>query len=120
MKLHNLLALVTLGLCLAAGTAQADDYPVFQPAPGQPVVDNGAPRAPLFARTWEVTKEFAQNHGVLCAAHHNGDVGCSNWVSEMRYIFGSCRVWWGESCQQCQRTGEPATARPGCNGPGCR
>jgi hypothetical protein len=37
------------------------------------------------------------NHGMGCWSHHVV-FGCGSFHSEMRFIFGSCRAFFGDRC----------------------
>ncbi|MCI0379265.1 MAG: hypothetical protein L0215_16775 [Gemmataceae bacterium] len=38
-----------------------------------------------------------ERRGIGCYAHHN-ELGCGSFCSEMTFIFGSCRTFFGEQC----------------------
>ena len=42
---------------------------------------------------------FLNKHGLGCYAHHD-QIGCSSFHSEFRFIFGSCRAFFGEPCNR--------------------
>src|SRR5262245_57250785 len=42
-------------------------------------------------------KAFFQRHNCCCASHHN-DLGCTGGDADCKFIFGSCRTFWGEPC----------------------
>ncbi len=46
--------------------------------------------------------------GVCCWSHHNSYYSCGSLCSELRFVFGSCRAFFGEPCQH----GPPAMPLP--------
>ncbi|MCI0743461.1 MAG: hypothetical protein L0Y72_30915 [Gemmataceae bacterium] len=38
-----------------------------------------------------------ERRGIGCYAHHT-ELGCGSFCSEMTFIFGSCRTFYGEEC----------------------
>jgi hypothetical protein len=45
------------------------------------------------------TRRFFNNLGLGCWTHHD-QFGCSSFWSEFRFVFGSCRSFFGEPCAQ--------------------
>jgi hypothetical protein len=94
-----------LSLILAAGwwvqqlpaqtpTAPVPTAPVqVQPAQpvGQPIDSDVAPKRKSF-----ILRLF-NNHGYGCYSTV-GDCGCGSTASELTFIFGSCRAFFGEPC----------------------
>jgi hypothetical protein len=42
---------------------------------------------------------LANHHGMACVSNQDNWGGCGCFCSEMRFIFGSCRSFFGEPCQ---------------------
>jgi hypothetical protein len=87
-----------LGWGVWAGLARAggpDLYPKFPPGanelpPGHPPIDSSPSKWPLL--------DWARYHRPLCCwASFNG-YGCSSLHSELGFVFGSCRTFFGEPC----------------------
>jgi hypothetical protein len=89
--------IVTLGLALSRASAQAPLVPASQmidpnpitPLPAilqRPITPGPAPHFPI-----------ANKHGYLCGAD-NEWMGCGNWATEFRFVFGSCRQFFVEPC----------------------
>ena len=115
---------ILLALGLMRGTIRADDprpmpngpatAPIMeQPAPVQGPVfssgdailpegpgaadDPGGPHSLRERIGAHIRKCLAANVPLFCWAHHNG-LGCGNIDSECKFIFGSCRTFYGEPC----------------------
>jgi hypothetical protein len=96
-----------LGWSACAGLACAigPEFPRTPPGatelpPGHPGVDNSPVKHPLL--------EFVRRGRPLCCwASFNG-YGCSSGKSELAFIFGSCRTFFGEPCLK----GAPPSALP--------
>lgn len=54
-----------------------------------PVLDSLAKRRPV--------RDWLHNHTIGCWAHHN-KYGCGSVRSDLNFIFGSCRSFFGEPC----------------------
>src|SRR5262249_3229241 len=93
-------------LPIVTESAAVDTIPV-QPIgslgaiPGQPTSSLGAiiaPAAPATdVRTGRPLADILHRHGYCCGTDP-GYPGCSSLVDECRFIFGSCRTFFGESC----------------------
>ncbi len=44
-------------------------------------------------------KDCLNKYGLCCWSHHNS-LGCSSFEAEYRFIFGSCRTFYGEPCER--------------------
>lgn len=53
---------------------------------------------PVIPSKDQPVRDYARKCNFACWTHHNQPPGCSSLVSELRFIFGSCRSWYGESC----------------------
>lgn len=86
------------GLLLAFSTAaSAQERPpvTVETMPEPYVVSHPFPTAEpgMVGRTYPILNK----HGLCCNAHHSW-FGCGNFHSEMTFIFGSCRTFFGEPC----------------------
>jgi hypothetical protein len=73
--------------------------------PGLPPVDSSPSKYPLY--------DWARYHRPLgCWASFNG-YGCSSLHSELAFVFGSCRTFFGEPCLK----GAPPSPLPPAGGP---
>jgi len=96
-------------LFIGVGTASALPptlvVPPF-PHPGYPVAPPAAPilGGPLAApdNTPPGLKGCLNRHGLACVSHHSW-FGCGNFRSEMTFIFGSCRTFFGQACVPIER-----------------
>lgn len=117
---------VTVGLGVAAGLARGQ---MMAPPTAAPVIVNsGAPLQPVPTSSYESYGAAAgeagcsscqnRSHSHLfnwlhdhqpcgCWSHHNS-AGCGSLLSETKFIFGSCRTFFGEPCQK----GPPASPIP--------
>jgi hypothetical protein len=100
--LRHLLAATILAVLGASGAVRAQ-----QPACATCNTANtangrtpdGTAQAPLLAKTRLVpscAEFFTRPCG--CWQHHNCDYNCSSLDSELIFIFGGCRQWYGEPC----------------------
>jgi hypothetical protein len=74
-----------IGLGVWAGLARSEE-----PVPVG--LESQKPPAP-FLTAW------FQRHNCCCASHHN-DLGCTSGKADCKFIFGSCRTFFGEPCPQ--------------------
>src|SRR5437016_1900584 len=88
---NTLAALVTLSV---GGLASAQSPPTVI-VPNGPVTEAIVPDSQS-ARVRPLQK-LLNNHGVGCWAHHL-ELGCGSFHSEFRFVFGSCRTFYGERC----------------------
>jgi hypothetical protein len=42
-------------------------------------------------------QRLLNSHGMGCASNFN-NLGCGNFCSEFKFVFGSCRTFFGQSC----------------------
>ncbi len=102
-----------LGWGVCAGLARAADrdlYPRTPPGanelpPGLPPVDSSPSRAPL-------KDACTKGRPLDCWSSFNG-YGCGSVRSELAWLFGSCRTFFGEPCLK----GAPPSALPPWAGP---
>jgi hypothetical protein len=66
--------------------------------PGQEPPPNGPVRR-FFYNVGNCTRDFWQRQGFCCWDTHNS-VGCGNLTSDLVFMFGSCRQFFGEPCMQ--------------------
>ena len=52
---------------------------------------------PLPPPTPRPYQRVLNSHGMSCASNFN-QVGCGNFWSEFRFVFGSCRTFFGQPC----------------------
>jgi hypothetical protein len=84
--------------------------------PAETVLDEGCGGKSLRGRIlpWHPLHDWVQNHpSIGCFAHHN-TLGCGSLNSECKFIFGSCRTFYGEPCLK----GPPPSPFPPGYGPG--
>jgi hypothetical protein len=70
-------------------------------APTEPEVDlvevlGLRPTGPDLKR-FHLVSNAVKQHPCYCVAHHNS-VGCGSFKAECAYIFGGCRLFYGEPC----------------------
>lgn len=106
---------------LPVGPPNSQNAPVFVPVPAEPPGSEavtapspqGSVTAAPFTDTTEaiappvplppppprvpVKKGFLARHGLCCWTTHY-TLGCSSLKSECKFIFGSCRTFYGEPC----------------------
>jgi hypothetical protein len=94
--MRRILFVALLGLVLAStrGAAQDPIFPV--PVVAQPD-DAVLPGPPPGRVSW--IKACFQRHNCCCAAHHN-DLGCTSGKADCKFIFGSCRTFFSQPCEQ--------------------
>jgi hypothetical protein len=103
-----------LGLGVWAGLARAQDSVIIAPPPGPPPPPTGpwvgeeTPPAPMKKRPAPLMDVLHLRCPRGCYANFN-DYTCSSLKSECAYIFGSCRIFFGEPCF----TGAPPSLLPG-------
>jgi hypothetical protein len=109
---------LTLGLGVMAGLARGADVPapggiivpptgllILPPSPcpsgyspaAAPSIEMLPPLPPLPTPNGLVRCAVWKQRPCGCWAHHNL-MGCGSFASEMRYIFGSCRAFFGSCC----------------------
>lgn len=54
-------------------------------------------RPGLLVRWHDYNKEFLNKYGRCCSSDVNNP-GCSGLRSDLQFVFGSCRYWFGEPC----------------------
>jgi hypothetical protein len=98
-------------LTLLAGCLHASQLAAQPPASGGPRAATPMPGAPMPGLVYvgeevEVvsgpvrnrpTQRAFNNCGMCCASDFN-QVGCGNFWSEVTFIFGSCRTFFGQPC----------------------
>src|SRR5947207_11714413 len=130
--MRQLAAAMILGLagwCSAGGQevvpppkgVPAGERIIVQPAPQPVVVDHG-PVADGFATERRGPLRNMSNRHGYCCGDDPAIPGCGNWHEDLRFIFGSCRSFFGEPCLP-KPTRPRLTDRPGGAGfggqPGC-
>ena len=70
---------------------------IVQPAP-HPIVVEGAPAGSEFAAERRGPLRNISNRHGYCCGDDPAIPGCSNWHEDLRFIFGSCRSFFGEPC----------------------
>lgn len=88
--------IVVAAICgvVLVGVGQAQTPPSAQPpeisTPAGPENrENRAARGPV--------QRSLNSHGLGCWSHHT-QMGCGSFCSEFRFIFGSCRSFFGDRC----------------------
>ncbi len=79
--------------------------PGHQPNFGMPFVPKTHPQSANHA-----VRRTLNNHGLGCE-NDSFFAGCANWRYEARFIFGSCRSFFGESCPPGSLCGPRVTPR---------
>lgn len=98
-----------LGLGVWSGLVRADPPDVPGPmALGEAPAEVSPRRRPL--------RDWVANLG--CWSHHNR-FGCGSFRSEMTFIFGSCRAFFGDPCRKGPPP-SPLPSGPGSDGCTCR
>lgn len=87
--------------------------PIFD-APQQPPPPDEPPPRGVVKKCVAKAKHCLNTYGVCCWSHHNS-LGCSNLEAEFRFIFGSCRTFYGEPCERRPPASPPGA--PGAPGP---
>jgi hypothetical protein len=95
-----------LGLGVVAGLVRAQT-PVVPTAPAPVIIYQAPPGndpvlAPEGANNQSgrrPLRDCLQKHGLACWSHHNSP-GCGSLKAECKFIFGSCRDFFGEPCIQ--------------------
>ena len=83
-----------------------ESTPPNAPPPPPP---QGGPIRKWWFKTCNCTTDAANKMGYCCFSTHNS-IGCGNFPSDMVFIFGTCRQFFGEACMQ-----PPIPAPPGAN-----
>lgn len=74
--------------------------PTTPPAPATPaIVVDAAPTVDATPpqRSSRPLQRLLNSHGMACASNFN-NLGCGNFCSEFKFVFGSCRTFFGQSC----------------------
>ena len=91
--------------------------PLFHPGPVEEPTEEPAPPYGLVKKCLGKCKSCMNKYGLCCWSHHNA-LGCSNFEAEYRFIFGSCRTFYGEPCERRPPATPPgAPGAPGAYGP---
>jgi hypothetical protein len=103
--------------------ARADGPIVEGEAAGDSASSQGESRAGLHhanGATHPLWNRVAKHFPLGCWSHHNAYT-CSSLKSELVYVFGSCRSFYGEGCLKGPPPGEPGSLKYGTavyDGPG--
>ena len=100
--------IVGLGCWLGRVQAQA---PADPPAVQMHGVVSGADGQSAPVRQQGPARDCFTRFGYLCGQNHNW-YGCGGWHAQNTFVFGSCRVFFGEPCMP-QQPHERVTC-PGC------
>ena len=96
--------MVAVGVCTDRLPAQLQVVPAvpYEPAYHPPFPSGIAerPPAPPSSRYWQ---GLLNRHGMGCEANRHGT--CGSFHSDFRFIFGSCRDFFGERCNSNQPHG---------------
>lgn len=115
-QLRRALLAGSLGLAVFTGLVRAQGPSVpprpvtpeeYLNYPSMPVGPQGVPSGPVVypqahpaaegAAKPRPVREWFRGHGLCCWSHHN-EMGCGGWQSDLKFIFGSCRTFFGETC----------------------
>ena len=126
------LALVVAGLALVSQAAPAQDpvpgpgsvpatgslyavppNPVFSLRPGPDAAEEPPPPQGLMKKCLGKCKSCLNKYGLCCWTHHN-TLGCNSFEAQYRFVFGSCRTFYGEPCER--RPPTPPAGAPGSPG----
>jgi hypothetical protein len=102
MKLKQLGVLALVAWCLKASILTAQTkvpvLPEQTATPASIVVTDIAEPAPATNRPLQ---RVLNSHGMACASDFNR-LGCGNFCSEFKFVFGSCRTFFGQTCEPSQ------------------
>jgi hypothetical protein len=97
------LLIVLVGPALAGSRAWADDPAQLSSISSGPIIaeqfsadDPGLILPEPMGKTSGVGT-WLRNHNVACWTHHN-NMGCGSFMSDWKFMFGSCRTFFGEPC----------------------
>lgn len=97
--------------------------PEYVPGPG--LAETPAPHRGPVKKCLGKCKDCLNKYGLCCWSHHNS-LGCSSFEAEYRFIFGSCRTFYGEPCERRPTTplgagspGAPSAYGSGAGGCAC-
>ena len=99
INLQRLCVTAFLGGCLQGASLHAQAPVPSQTVPSAPGIIMDAPgleplQPPPAPRPYQ---RLLNSHGLGCASNFN-QVGCGNFWSEFRFVFGSCRTFFGQPC----------------------
>ncbi len=96
--------------------------PIFDAAHAPEPAEEPAPPQGLVKKCMGKCKSCLNKYGLCCWSHHN-TLGCSNFEAQYRFIFSSCRTFYGEPCERrppASPSGAPgAPSAYGYNSGGC-
>ena len=71
-------------------------YAAYEPDP-DPVAFLAPKTVPVELRRFAPVAKWAHNHPYYCVSHHNSP-GCGSLKAECAFLFGGCRLFYGEPC----------------------